>query len=117
MNRIALVEDHERLADLVRKALAAAGIEVDHFLRIDAAWRAVKETAYAMIIVDRGLPDGDGLQLVQRLRSADLAMPCLMLTACARCCAGRHSCRAWRPCSATWRCSPTAGAWPAAPNQ
>jgi len=81
MNRIALVEDHERLAELVRKALAAAGIEVDHFMRIDAAWHAVRATAYAVIIVDRGLPDGDGLQLVQRLRAAGLAMPCLMLTA------------------------------------
>lgn len=81
MNRIALVEDHERLAELVRKALAAAGIEVDHFLRIDAAWAALKETAYAGIIVDRGLPDGDGLELVRRLRAAGQATPCLMLTA------------------------------------
>lgn len=81
MNRIALVEDHERLADLVRKALAAAGIEVDHFLRIDAAWAALKETAYAGVIVDRGLPDGDGLELVRRLRAAGQATPCLMLTA------------------------------------
>jgi DNA-binding response OmpR family regulator len=81
MNRIALVEDHERLAALVRKALAGAGIEVDSFERIEPAWHAVRHTPYGALIVDRGLPDGDGLQLVQRLRAAGLAMPCLMLTA------------------------------------
>jgi DNA-binding response OmpR family regulator len=81
MNRIALVEDHERIAALVRKALAGAGIEVDSFDRIEPAWHAVRQTPYAVLIVDRGLPDGDGLLLVQRLRAAGLATPCLMLTA------------------------------------
>ena len=81
MNRIAVVEDHERLAALVRKALAGAGIEADVFARIDAAWQALRETPYAVLVIDRGLPDGDGLTLVQRLREAGRLTPCLMLTA------------------------------------
>jgi DNA-binding response OmpR family regulator len=81
MNRVAIVEDHRRLAALVRKALAAAGIEADVFERLDAAWHAARDTAYAVLIVDRGLPDGDGLALVQRLRAAGSEVPCLMLTA------------------------------------
>ena len=81
MNRIALVEDHERLAELVRTALAAAGIETDCFYRLEPAWHAVQQMPYGMLVVDRGLPDGDGLRLVQRLRAAGLATPCLMLTA------------------------------------
>jgi len=81
MNRIAVVEDHERLAELVRKALAGAGIEADVFARIDAAWQALRETPYAVLVIDRGLPDGDGLTLVQRLREAGRLTPCLMLTA------------------------------------
>jgi DNA-binding response OmpR family regulator len=81
MNRIALVEDHERLATLVRKALAGAGIEVDVFDRIASARHAIAETPYGAIVVDRGLPDGDGLALVRRLRADGNVTPCLMLTA------------------------------------
>jgi len=81
MNRIALVEDHERLSMLVRKALAAAGIEVDVFDRIASAGHAIGETPYGAIVVDRGLPDGDGLSLVRRLRADGNVTPCLMLTA------------------------------------
>ena len=81
MNRIALVEDHERLAALVKKALAGAGIELDAFERIESAWAAMREAPYAALIVDRGLPDGDGIVLVRRLRAAGQLTPCLMLTA------------------------------------
>jgi DNA-binding response OmpR family regulator len=81
MNRIALVEDHERLSTLVRKALAAAGIEVDVFDRIASARHAIAETPYGAVVVDRGLPDGDGLSLVRRMREDGNVTPCLMLTA------------------------------------
>lgn len=81
MNRIALIEDHERLGGLIAKALAGVGIEVDTFTRIDPALHAIMQTGYAAAVVDRGLPDGDGLDLVRRLRSAGNRIPCLMLTA------------------------------------
>jgi DNA-binding response OmpR family regulator len=81
MNRVALVEDHERLSRLVRQSLSAAGIESDVFARIDSAWPALQETPYAVLVVDRGLPDGDGLSLVKRLRDSGRLLPCLMLTA------------------------------------
>ena len=81
MNRIALVEDHTRLAELVRQALANAGIEADVFHDIHTAWLASTSIDYGVFVIDRGLPDGDGLQLVKRLRTAGRASPCLMLTA------------------------------------
>lgn len=81
MNRIALVEDHERLADLIRQAMAGAGIAVDAFTDIESAWLALRDIPYGALVIDRGLPDGDGLQLVRRLRARDQAVPCLMLTA------------------------------------
>jgi len=81
MNRIALVEDHERLSALVAKALAGAGIEADVFTRLENAWHALQDTPYAIVVVDRGLPDGDGLTLVRRLRESGRLVPCLMLTA------------------------------------
>jgi DNA-binding response OmpR family regulator len=80
MNRVALVEDHQRLSALLAKALLNAGIESDVFQRIEPAARAAAENAYAVLIIDRGLPDGDGLELVRRLRAAAIRTPCLMLT-------------------------------------
>lgn len=81
MNRVALVEDHARLAALVERGLSAAGIAVDVFPDGESAWRPLAEHAYAAVIVDRGLPDGDGLGLVRRLRMSGSRTPCLMLTA------------------------------------
>lgn len=80
-NRIALVEDHGRLASLVERGLGAAGIAVDTFPTMETAWHAIGQHAYALAVIDRGLPDGDGLDLVRRMRAAGNRMPCLMLTA------------------------------------
>lgn len=81
MNRILLVEDHARLAQLVSNGLSAAGIAVDAVQRIDAAWSALQQMPYGALVLDRGLPDGDGLALLKRLREAELNIPCLVLTA------------------------------------
>ena len=81
MNRIALVEDHPRLSELLVKALRNAGIEADVFGEIESALHAVTQQPYAALIIDRGLPDGDGLELVRQLRAAAVRTPCLMLTA------------------------------------
>jgi DNA-binding response OmpR family regulator len=81
MNRIALVEDHQRLSALLVKALRNAGIETDVFDQIEPALLAATQHAYAVLVIDRGLPDGDGLDLVRQLRAAEIRTPCLMLTA------------------------------------
>ena len=81
MNRILLVEDHGRMAALIRQALEKAGISVDAFEELEPAWSASRQVAYGAMVVDRGLPDGDGLDLVQRCRAAGVSTPCLILTA------------------------------------
>ncbi|MCA1325906.1 response regulator transcription factor [Herbaspirillum sp. alder98] len=81
MNRIALLEDHERMAALVVKALAAAGIETDVYATLSQADAGLTQIDYAALVVDRNLPDGDGLDLVRRLRARQVDTPCLMLTA------------------------------------
>ena len=81
MNRILLVEDHERLARLVSNGLRAAGVAVDAVPRIDAAWSALQQVSYGALVLDRGLPDGDGVELLKRLRDAELGIPCLVLSA------------------------------------
>lgn len=79
-SRIALVEDHARLATLVNRGLASSGIAVDNFGTLESAWHGISNQAYAVAVVDRGLPDGDGLDLVRRMRASGNLTPCLMLT-------------------------------------
>lgn len=81
MNRILLIEDHERLADLICKQLEAAGIAVDVFGSISTASAAIEQVSYQAMVIDRGLPDGDGLTLLRRMRGSGNAIPCLILTA------------------------------------
>lgn len=81
MKRILLVEDHERVAELIRQALGNAGIGVDAFENMESAWLAACQMKYGAFVVDRGLPDGDGLTLVKRFRAAGIHTPCLILTA------------------------------------
>lgn len=81
MNRILLVEDHERLARLMCKGLEAVGIAADVLGSVDSAWSAVQQVPYGALVVDRGLPDGDGLMLLRRMRGAGIGVPCLVLTA------------------------------------
>lgn len=81
MSRIILVEDHERLAELIVSKLHAAGVAVDVFDTCGSAWSAMKMVPYEAMILDRSLPDGDGLSLLARLRGDGIGLPCMVLTA------------------------------------
>ncbi|OTP66591.1 response regulator transcription factor [Caballeronia sordidicola] len=81
MSRVALIEDHARLAGMIRQALAGAGIEADIFGNLSEAHYAISHAHYALLILDRGLPDGDGLAFLRKVREAGRMIPCLMLTA------------------------------------
>lgn len=81
MNRILLLEDHERLAKLISQGLASAGIVADTFDHIEHAFMAIQQVPYQALVIDRGIPDGDGLTLLKRLRDIGNTTPCLILTA------------------------------------
>src|SRR5260221_10795681 len=69
------------MAALVCKAFEGTGIEVDVFDSISRARAAIEQLSYSALVVDRGLPDGDGLEMVRKLRAQGCLTPCLMLTA------------------------------------
>ncbi|WP_333679984.1 response regulator transcription factor [Dyella sp.] len=81
MHRVALVEDHERLAEMIKAALLRSGIETDIFPDAATALYALARFEFALLVLDRGLPDGDGIKLLRRLRVGGSTIPCLMLTA------------------------------------
>lgn len=81
MSRVALIEDHARLAEMIRQALSGAGVETDIFCTLSEASYGLSHAEYVVMIVDRGLPDGDGLEFLRSLRATGNMTPCLMLTA------------------------------------
>lgn len=79
--RVLVVEDSEKLADVLRRGLAAHGLAADVTATgEDALWMAAA-TSYQVIILDVMLPGIDGRETCQRLRAEGIASPVLMLTA------------------------------------
>ena len=66
--RILFCEDDRAVATLVRKRLRAAGFAVDFAHTVATALARTDTTRYAAVLVDRQLPDGDGIGLIVRLR-------------------------------------------------
>jgi DNA-binding response OmpR family regulator len=79
--RLLVVEDNEQLADLLSKGLQAAGYETDVLSTFEEASTVLRTTFYAGLILDLGLPDGDGLELLRELRHRNNPIPVLVLTA------------------------------------
>ncbi|MEU7030725.1 response regulator transcription factor [Streptomyces sp. NPDC046275] len=79
--RVLLVEDDENLRFGVAAALRAAGFAVDEADDLPRADEALFVTAYDCAVLDRMLPSGDAVALVERLRRDGLAVPVLFLTA------------------------------------
>jgi DNA-binding response OmpR family regulator len=79
--RLLLVEDNARLASLIREGLDRQGFAVDWCETVDGADHALKINDYDLMLLDLGLPDGEGLDLVRALRRRQDMMPILILTA------------------------------------
>jgi DNA-binding response OmpR family regulator len=79
--RLMVVEDEARIVELLRTALGKAGFAVDAFATVAAARAALPLFAYDAVILDLGLPDGDGLELLIELRRGGNHIPLLVLTA------------------------------------
>jgi DNA-binding response OmpR family regulator len=79
--RLLVVEDNEQLAELLTKGLQAAGYETDVLSTLEEASTVLRTTFYAAMILDLGLPDGDGLVLLREIRHRDNPIPVIVLTA------------------------------------
>lgn len=79
--RLLIVEDNEELAELLAKGLQTAGYEADTLSTAEQARSVLQTTSYAALILDLGLPDGDGLELLREIRHQNNPVPVLVLTA------------------------------------
>ncbi|MHA6689758.1 response regulator transcription factor [Devosia sp. A449] len=79
--RILLVEDEVELARALMTALSRHDFVVDHVATLALAEEAARSEVHAVVILDRKLPDGDGLSLIPKLRAIQAGLPIIMLSA------------------------------------
>lgn len=79
--RVLVAEDDHTLADGLCRSLRAAGYAVDHVESGQQADTALAAQNYDLIILDLGLPQLSGFEVLKRLRSRGARTPVLILTA------------------------------------
>ena len=79
--RILLVEDDLPLANALQKSLQGEGFVVNHVNQGKLALNALSTPDQDMIILDLGLPDIDGLEVLKQLRNKKSSLPVIILTA------------------------------------
>lgn len=79
--RILLAEDDEVLSNGISKALRQCGFTVDHVATGSDADVAIASAPFDLAILDLGLPQLSGLEVLKRLRSSGRRFPVLIVTA------------------------------------
>ncbi len=82
--RILVVEDEITLCQQIQQFLAAKGFAVDAAHTGGDGFFIAKEYPIDAAVVDLGLPDFSGIELIKRLRKARITLPILILTARSR---------------------------------
>ncbi len=79
--RVLLVEDDKIIGDGVAASLDLEGFAVDWVEDVESSESALEANNYEMVILDIGLPDGSGLDVLKKIRSSRNNVPVLILTA------------------------------------
>ena len=79
--RLLIIEDNARLAGLIASGLDRQGYVCDQAASLAEADDCVGAAEYDAVILDLGMPDGDGLAWLERARRRRLMVPTLILTA------------------------------------
>lgn len=79
--RLLLVEDDLELCDGLAYAMAQSGYAVDAVQSGHEAVASCAGATYQLVILDLGLPDMDGMEVLRRLRHGGMTSPVLILTA------------------------------------
>jgi DNA-binding response OmpR family regulator len=79
--KLLLVEDDPLLGDGLRAALGKAGFAVNWVRDGKAVFPLLKAEEFAVMVLDLGLPQMDGMEVLRQLRSAGNSLPVLVLTA------------------------------------
>ncbi|MBM3655151.1 MAG: response regulator [Alphaproteobacteria bacterium] len=79
--RLLIVEDNTELADIVAQRLADVRLASDRTASAEEAQLLIETGDYGAMVLDLGLPDGDGIDLLRWLRETGRDLPVLVMTA------------------------------------
>lgn len=79
--RVLIAEDNSTYAQVLQEHLKRSAIESDQVPTMAEAERALSSIPYSALVLDLGLPDGDGIDLVRHLRESGNAIPILIISA------------------------------------
>lgn len=79
--KLLIVEDEQRVASFLDKGLRAHGYTVEWVQNGQDALRRLMRPGISLVILDLGLPDLDGLQVLENLRERGSMVPVLVLSA------------------------------------
>jgi two-component system, OmpR family, response regulator len=79
--RVLLVEDQEKIAGFVQRALEEQGYTVESVADGDEAYERARHERYDVIVLDIMLPGRDGLSILRNLREQRNSVPVILLTA------------------------------------
>ena len=80
--RILVVDDDKDNRQLSVDVLAGSGYDVEAVQDGAACWEIVQTRSYDLIITDNRMPRMTGMEVIEKLRSAGMAIPVIMATGC-----------------------------------
>jgi len=78
--RILVVDDDSDTRQLSVDVLVGSGYDVDAVMDGAAGWEALQENSYDLAITDNKMPRMTGVEMIEKLRSASMALPVIMAT-------------------------------------
>ena len=69
--KILIVEDDKDLIQSISEYLSNAGMQCDEAMTLRDALSKVNENRYNVVVLDIGLPDGSGLQVIEELNKKE----------------------------------------------
>ncbi|TMG89750.1 MAG: response regulator, partial [Betaproteobacteria bacterium] len=79
--KVLIVEDQERLGQFLERGLKECTYTVSWVRTCKDALDALAESSYDVVVLDLGLPDGDGIDMLRKWRASGFNEPVLILSA------------------------------------
>ena len=77
--RILVVDDEPAIRRFLKTSLAAQGYQIAEADTAKAAQEAIRRGPPDVLVLDLGLPDGDGFEIIRELRERGSAVPIIVL--------------------------------------
>jgi two-component system, OmpR family, KDP operon response regulator KdpE len=79
-SRILVVDDEPAIRRFLRTSLSAQGFQIEEAAGGEAALELLRKTPIDVLVLDLGMPDIDGFEVIRRLRSSGSAIPIIVLS-------------------------------------